>query len=317
MHLLSHTPVRIFALAVALSGCGEGSRSDGAGGETLAGAVVIDGSSTVFPIAEAIAEEFQLAHPAVRVSVGFSGSGGGFERFCNDETHLTNASRQMRASERDMCAEAGIEYTELPIAWDGITVVTHPDNTFARCLTIDDLRRIWNPDSRIERWSDVKPGWPDEPIRLYGPGPDSGTFDFFTRAVNGEWGASRRDYQASEDDNIIVRGVGGDRYSLGYFGFAYYKNNAERLAVIEIDGGNGCVAPSSRTIADGSYGPLIRPLYVYVRNDALGRSEVREYLDFLVRNAEAIVSASGYQALTPGHYEHDLQLLARVNVGAD
>ncbi len=312
-----HIACRAALLCAVLTACGEDGGRDGAQVGALSGSIVIDGSSTVFPIAEAVAEEFQLRFPSVRVSVGFSGSGGGFERFCNEEIDLTNASRPMRAPERAVCAEAGIEFTELPIAKDGIAVVAHPDNDFATCLTLDELRRVWSPDGGVARWSDLRSGWPDEPIQLYGPGPDSGTFDFFTETVNGEWGRSRRDFQASEDDNILVQGVGGDTHSLGYFGFAYYGSNADRLALIAVDVGTGCVRPSGETIADGSYAPLIRPLYVYVRNDALDRPEVREYLDFLVRNAEALVSQSGYQALPSSWYADDLALLAQVNGGAD
>ena len=282
--------------------CGSSEGSEG----SLAGAVVIDGSSTVFPIAEAVAEEFQLEHPDVRVTVGFSGTGGGFERFCAGETDISNASRSIDASEVEACAAAGVEYVELPVAWDGLSVVVNPANDFARCLTVPELRRIWEPGTVVRAWRDVRDDWPDEPIRLYGPGTDSGTFDYFTEVVNGEVGASRPDYQASEDDNLLVQGVSGDRYALGYFGFAYYAENADRLKLLEVDGGMGCVAPSDETIENGSYAPLSRPLFWYVRRSALARPATRAYVEFLLLNAAALVPTTGYHALSAEQYADGL-----------
>lgn len=312
------TSTRFFALSCALllAACGGGEAGgDASSEEALAGEVLIDGSSTVFPIAEAIAEEFQINHPRVRVSVGFSGSGGGFERFCNDELDLTNASRPIKDTETAACAEAGIEFTELPVAWDGLSVIANPENDFLQCLTTDELNRIWEPNSRVTTWRDVRAEWPDEEIDLYGPGTDSGTFDYFTETINGESGASRPDYQASEDDNILVQGVAGDRYSLGYLGYAYYTENSDKLKIVAIDGGNGCVAPSDATIADGSYAPLSRPLFIYVKHAALARPEVRSYVEFLVENAQDVVPATGYHALTPAEYAEDMAKLAAVTGG--
>jgi len=281
-----------------LVGCG------GEGGEarTVAGAVAIDGSSTVFPIAEAVAEEFQSANPDVRVTVGFSGTGGGFERFCAGETDLSNASRPINDTERAACAAAGIAFTEVEVAWDGLSIIVNPANDFATCLTTAELRRIWEPGSVVRTWRDVRPTFPDEEINLYGPGTDSGTFDYFTETINGETGASRPDYQASEDDNILVQGVAGDRYSLGYFGYAYYTENAGRLKLVQVDGGSGCVAPSDETITDGTYAPLSRPLYVYVKHAAYARPEVRAYVTFMLDQAPRLVPATGYHPLSVEEY---------------
>ncbi len=304
------------ALAAALlaTACGGGGSGEAT---TLTGEVLIDGSSTVFPIAEAIAEEFQAANPAVRVSVGFSGTGGGFKRFCAGETHLSNASRPIKDSERAACEAAGIEFTELPVAWDGLSVIVNPANDFVQCLTVEELRKIWEPNSKVKTWRDVRSEWPTEAIKLYGPGTDSGTFDYFTEAVMGEAGASRPDYQASEDDNILVQGVSGDVYSLGYFGYAYVSENAGRLKLVAIDGGNGCVTPSDATIADQTYAPLSRPLFVYVSHAALARPEVMAYVEFLVQNAQAVVPTTGYHALTPQEYAADLAKLSAVAGGSN
>jgi len=277
-----------------------------AGGSRLAGQVEIDGSSTVFPIQEAVAEEFQAANPNVRVSVGISGTGGGFKRFCAGETDLSDASRPIKQSEIDACAAAGIEYSEIPVAWDGLSVITSPQNDFAQCLTVAELKRIWEPGSSVTTWRDVRAEWPAETIKLYGPGTDSGTFDYFTEEVVGEAGASRPDYQASEDDNILVQGVAGDRYSLGYFGYAYFAENQGRLKLLEVDGGNGCVAPSDRTIADGTYAPLSRPLFVYIKHAAISRPEIKAYLEFFVQNAPEVVPSTGYHPLTSDEYAADM-----------
>lgn len=302
------------AALLALAACGGSAGDDGA---MLSGSVQIDGSSTVFPIAEAVAEEFQIANPDVRVTVGVSGSGGGFERFCNGETDLSNASRPIRESEVEECHDAGVEFTELSVAWDGLSVIVNPANDFAQCLTVEELRRVWAPDGGVSTWSDVRAEWPDEEIRLYGPGTDSGTFDYFTETILGESGASRPDFQASEDDNILVQGVAGDRYSLGYFGYAYYAENQDRLKLLQIDGGAGCVAPSDETIEDGTYSPLARPLFVYVKHAALQRPEVRAYVDFMLSEAAMLVPATGYHALSEAQYQEGLAMIAEAASGTD
>lgn len=317
---MQKTPTKLLSAlgaALLLVACGGGEAGDAGSSAMLAGEVLIDGSSTVFPIAEAIAEEFQAANPDVRVSVGFSGSGGGFKRFCNGEIDLANASRPIKDSEVEACAAAGIQFTELPVAWDGLSVIANPANPFLQCMTVDELRKVWEPGSTVRTWRDVRAEWPAEEIKLYGPGTDSGTFDYFTETVNGESGASRPDYQASEDDNILVQGVAGDTYSLGYFGYAYYAENADKLKLVEVDGGAGCVAPSDATIADGSYAPLSRPLFVYVKHASLARPEVKAYIEFLVQNAQEVVPATGYHALTPEEYAADMAKLSAALGGSN
>ena len=301
---------RIVAVAggLLLTACGgDAGRADG---EALTGTVQIDGSSTVFPVAEALAEEYQITQPNVRVTVGVSGTGGGFERFCGGEIDISNASRPIQQDERDACAAAGVEFTEIPVAWDGLSVIVNPANDFVECLTVQELRRIWQPNSTVRTWRDVRPAWPAEDINLYGPGTDSGTFDYFTETINGESGASRPDFQASEDDNILVQGVAGDRYSLGYFGYAYYTENAGRLKLVGVDSGSGCVLPSDETIEDGTYAPLARPLFMYVKHAALDGPAVRAYVEFLLRNASELVPTTGYHALSDEEYQAALDEIA-------
>ncbi len=292
--------------ALAWVACGGGER---AGGDGLTGTVAVDGSSTVYPITEAVAEEFQRAHPDVRVTVGISGTGGGFKKFCAGETDISDASRAITDGEREECERNGIRPIELPVAWDGITVVVNPQNDWAECVTVDELRRIWQPGSTIRRWNQVRSGWPDTEMVLYGPDTDSGTFDYFTEAVMGEERASRSEYTASADDNVLVVGVAGDRGALGYFGYAYYEENADRLKALEVDGGEGCVRPDRETIRDGSYQPLSRLQYIYVREASLDRPEVRAFVDFYLGNAEALVPEVGYVPLAAERYREGLERL--------
>ncbi|WP_420632949.1 PstS family phosphate ABC transporter substrate-binding protein [Candidatus Palauibacter sp.] len=288
----------VFVAALSLAGCDEAGHEEG-----LSGLIELDGSSTVFPISQAMAEEFQIAHGrTVRVSVGVSGTGGGFQRFCNGETDISNASRPINETEAASCAAEGIAPLELQIAWDGLTVVAHPSNDWVGCMTVAELRRIWAPGSELERWSQIRPGWPDRELDLYGPDTDSGTFDYFTAAVVGDASASRHDYTASADDNVLVAGVSGDPGALGYFGYAYFEENQDQLRAVEIDGGDGCVAPSRETIVDGTYTPLARPMYIYVRRDALDRAEVRAFVGFYIDNAAALVPETGYIPLEPEAY---------------
>jgi phosphate transport system substrate-binding protein len=293
------------AVTALLVACGGGEAGDAAG-DALSGTVESDGSSTVFPVAEAIAEEFQIQNRGVRVTVGISGTGGGFKRFCAGETDISNASREIKETEREACAEGGVDFVELPVAWDGLSVVVNPQNDFARCLTVGDLRRIWEPGSEVTTWRDVRSDFPAEEIELFGPGTDSGTFDYFTEAVVGESGASRPDYQASEDDNVLVQGVAGDRYALGYFGYAYYEENRDKLEVLAVDDGTGCTAPSQETIESGEYAPLSRPLFIYVKRSALERPEVMAYLEFFLNNAPQIVPPTGYIPLSEERYQENL-----------
>jgi phosphate transport system substrate-binding protein len=248
-----------------------------------------------------VAEAFQIRHPEVRVTVGFSGTGGGFERFCRGETHLETASRAIEPDEAALCAGSGVEWIELPVAFDGISLAVHASADFVDCLTRDELRRIWEPGSRIENWRQLRPSFPDLPLRLYGAGTASGTFDYFTAAIVGSEGASRTDYQASEDDNVLVQGVVGDEGALAYFGYAYVVENLDRLNVVGIDAGEGCVKPSPETIADQSY-PLSRPLYVYVRSSALEEPQVAAFVEFLLESAAELVPRTGYLPLEKSRY---------------
>jgi phosphate transport system substrate-binding protein len=259
--------------------------------------VRIDGSSTVYPITEAVVEEFGKLHPRVRPTVGISGTGGGFKKFLLGETDINDASRPISPREVAEAAKSGIEFIELPVAYDGICVVVNKDNTFLNEITVEQLRSIWQPGSTVEKWSDVDPSWPDQPIKLYGPGTDSGTFDYFTKVVNGKEKACRADFTASEDDNMLVQGVAGDPNSLGFFGFAYYAENTERLKLIPVDAGRGPVAPTHDTINDGTYAPLSRPLFLYVRPQALERDAVAAFVEFYLENAAALATEVKYVAL--------------------
>jgi len=274
--------------------------------------VSIDGSSTVYPIAEALSEEFQLRNPRVMVSLGRSGSGGGFERFCRGETDVASASRTIRDFEAQRCAAAGVEYLELPVALDGLSVIVNPRNTFVGCLTVQELREIWRPGSPVRTWRDVRPEFPAEEIKLYGPGTDSGTFDTFSEAIVGETGASRMDFQASEDDNVLVNGLTRDRYSLGYFGYAYLAENRDRLKVVAVDGGSGCVIPSPETIEDGRYGPLGRRLYLYVKVSSLSRPGMKAFLEYFLTHARDFVLEAGFSPLPDRIYAENLDLVRRV-----
>jgi phosphate transport system substrate-binding protein len=259
----------------------------------------IDGSSTVYPVTEAVAEEFAYeTRGETRVIVALSGTGGGFRRFCAGDTDISNASRPISEVEIAACAASGVEFVELPIAGDGLAIAVNPTNDFVTCLTVDELRAIWAPSSAIRLWSDVRPEWPGRPLRLYGPGTNSGTFDFFTEVITGEVGASRPDYTASEDDNVLVQGVSGDVNGLGYFGFAYFTENAERLKLVAVDNGSGCVSPTLATIEDGSYEPLSRPLLIYVNRASLARPEVRAFVEYYISTVPELSRQVGYVPLS-------------------
>ena len=297
-------------LALAVVGCGGGDATEAPTGSQaqpatasgsaskLEGDISIDGSSTVFPITEAMAEEFGNAMDGnVKITVGVSGTGGGFNKFCTGETVISDASRPIKQSEVDLCAENGIEYIELPVAIDGLSVLVNPANDFVECMTVDELHTVWKPEAEqvVTKWNQVRPEWPDQNIGLYAPGVDSGTFDYFTETVNGESQASRADFLPSEDDNVLVTGISGDRGSLGYFGYAYYAENADRLKVVGIDGGEGCVLPTEETINNGSYSPLSRPLFIYVTSDALNQPQVKAFVEYYLDKANRnLVSETGY-----------------------
>ena len=271
--------------------------------EGLFGKIRINGSSTVFPITEAVAEEFQKLHRKVRVTVGISGTGGGFKKFATGQTDINDASRPIKGKEKDKAEKNGIDYIDLPVAYDGLSVVVNPKNEFLDYLTVTELRKIWQPGSTVKNWNDVRPDWPNEPIKLYGPGADSGTFDYFTKKINGKSQASRSDYTASEDDNVLVMGVAGDTYSLGYFGYAYYKENQDKLKVVAIDGGDGPIKPSETTINDGTYKPLSRPIFIYVSNKAAKRPVIKEFVSFYLKNATVLSKEVGYVPLPDTKYQ--------------
>jgi phosphate transport system substrate-binding protein len=265
-----------------------------AGGDGVSGTIEIDGSSTVFPISEAIAEEFGGTNPDVNVRVGQSGTGGGFEKFCDGEMDITDASRPIKDEEKEVCQTNDVGFVELKVAIDGLSIVVNPENTFVECLTTAELKTIWEPESTVKTWQDINDEWPDEEIKLYGPGADSGTFDYFTGEIVGEEGASRSDYTQSEDDNVLVQGVSGDTYALGYFGYAYYTTNTDDLRAVSVNSGDGCVEPTDETIKAGEYTPLSRPLYIYVSSESIGREAVAAFTSFYLETVNDIISDVGY-----------------------
>lgn len=312
----------VLALGIAACGDDDNSSTDtaGSGGgdadTSLSGTVKIDGSSTVFPFGQAAAELFQEQYPNVRVTVGQSGTGGGFEKFCGGETDISQASRPIKDDEEvPLCEKAGIGFGQLSVANDGIAVVTNKD-LVVECLKTDQLKEIWNKGSKVKSLKDVDPSLPDTELSLFGPGTDSGTFDYFTDEINGEEGVTREDYEASEDDNQLVTGVEGSAGGMGYFGFSYYEAQADKLNLVSVDSGDGCVAPSTDTIQDGSYKPLSRPLFVYPSAEALKRPEVKAYVDFIIENQEAIATAAKMVPLTPEQVEAAKGELAKIEGAA-
>ena len=301
--------VSVVALSLTLSACGgqatPAATTAGTGGATAAtgstGAVAIDGSSTVAPLSEAAASGFAKVNPGVNVTVGTSGTGGGFKKFCAGETDISDASRPIKDEEKADCEAAGIAFTEIVIANDGLAVVVNPENTWAQCLTVEQLNTMWAPEAegKVMNWNQVDPSFPDQALALYGAGTDSGTFDYFTDEINGEEGASRTDYSPSEDDNVTVQGVKGDKGALGYFGLSYAEENADSVKLVQIDGGDGCVTPSTETVLDGSYKPLGRPLFIYVANKSYtGKPQVKEFVDYYVAETVSIAEGAGMVPLS-------------------
>jgi phosphate transport system substrate-binding protein len=285
-----------------------GAGQPGAEKTVVSGIIAIDGSSTVFPISEAAAEEFRQTSDA-RVTIGVSGTGGGFKKFCNAETVMTGASRPIKPSEVLQCANNGVEYIELPVAYDGIALVVNPNNDWVAHITTAELKALWRPEAQAEvkRWSQLRTGWPDEEIHLFGPGVDSGTYDYFTAAVVGTEHSSRGDFTSSEDDNVLVSGVAMDRLALGFFGYAYYAENKSRLKLVPLDDGNdangrGPIAVSPATVVDGSYSPLSRPIFIYVSKGAAARPEVRAFTKFFIEHAPKLVADVGYIAMPERAY---------------
>ncbi len=302
-------------LALMLAGCDgqnspQGQTGGSESGQSLSGMVRIDGSSTVFPITEAVAEEFQKVNRGVRVTVGISGTGGGMKKFGRGETDISNASRPIKPSEVELCAQNGIEYIELPVAYDGLAVMVNPENTWADSMTVAELKKLYEPEAqgKIMRWNQVRADWPNKEIHLFGAGVDSGTYDYFTEAIVGEEGASRGDFTSSEDDNVLVQGIATDPLALGFFGYAYYEANKDKLKLVAIDDGDddngkGAIAPSPETVADGTYQPLSRPIFIYVNKAAVDRPEVAAFVRFYLANAPALVREVGYIPLPDRAYQ--------------
>ena len=291
---------------LALSACGgqaagTGSGESGTGAAALSGSIASDGSSTVGPLTSAAAELFMTENTGVNITVGTSGTGGGFKKFCEGQTQISNASRPIKDEEKAACDAKGIEYQEIVVANDALTIVANKENTFLKCLTVEELKTLWEPAAtgKVTTWNQVNPSFPAEDIKLYGPGTDSGTFDYFTDEINGEEGASRTDYEPSEDDNVIVQGVSGDPNALGYFGYTYFEENADALTAVQVDNGKGCVSPSSETARDGSYAPLSRPLYIYIDKKAFAADPaLKSFITFYVENETKVAEAAKYIPLS-------------------
>ena len=306
--------------ATTAAACGGGG-SESAASNAAPAVIQLDGSSTVFPISEAVAEEFQKANPGTRVTVGISGTGGGFQKFCRGETDISDASRPIRPTEIETCKKAGIEYIELPIAYDGLAVVVNPKNTWATSVTVAELKTLWSPDAQgnVLRWNQVRSSWPNREVRLFGAGVDSGTYDYFTEAVVGKEGASRGDFTSSEDDNVLVQGIGSDELALGFLPFAYVEQNHDKLKLVPVDdgkaeNGNGPLAPSAETVRNGTYQPLSRPLFIYVAKKAAERPEVQKFVDAYF-GASALIREVGYVELTPQIYDLAKKHFAERKVG--
>ena len=323
---MTNTPKRyvfLLSAAVLFAGCGGGGNASTETNTAAAATVIqIDGSSTVFPITEAVAEEFQKTNKGVRVTVGISGTGGGFQKFCRGETDISDASRPISATEIEACKNAGIEYIELPVAYDGLAVVVNPKNTWASSMTVAELKKLWGPEAqgKVTRWNQVRAGWPDREIHLFGAGVDSGTYDYFTEAVVGKAKSSRGDFTSSEDDNVLVQGVSGDEAALGFMPLAYVEQNKAALKLLPIDdgkkeNGDSPVAPSAETVRNGTYQPLSRPLFIYVARKAADRPEVQKFVDSYF-GSQDLMREVGYVELTPQIYDLAKKHFAERKVGS-
>jgi len=296
-------------VAAFLISCGGGtSKQTKQDNGNLSGSINIDGSSTVYPITEAVAEEYRVEQPDVKVTIGISGSGGGFKKFGRGETDISDASRPIKQKEIDLCKENNINYLELSVAYDGLAVLINPENDWVDHFNLDELKKLWEPDAqgKIMKWNQIRPEWPDEEIHLYGPGIASGTYDYFTEAIVGESGSSRGDYTASEDDNVLVQGIANDKYSLGFFGLAYYEENKDKLKLVSVDGGEGPVFPSLETVSNGTYTPLSRPLFIYVNNSAK-KEHVNDFVMFFLNNAAELSTEVGYVPMPEEEYQKQIQ----------
>lgn len=289
--------VFILTVALVLGACGnKKEKQENADGAKLSGTISIDGSSTVFPVTEAVAEEFRAVQPDVKVTIGVSGTGGGFQKFSRGETNLSNASRPIKDKEIEACKQNNITYLELEVAYDGLAVLVNPENTWVDNFTVEELKMIWEPaaQGKIMKWNQIRPEWPNEEIHLFGPGVASGTYDYFTEAIVGKSGSSRGDFTASEDDHVLVQGIAGDKYSLGFFGLAYYQENKDKLTLIGVNNGETVVKPTLETVSNGTYSPLSRPLFVYVNSTSVKHPEVVEFVNFYIDNAGELAEDVGY-----------------------
>lgn len=311
--MTKHVALAIF-IGLFLSSC-SGSNS----GDTLTGEVKIDGSSTVFPITEAVAEEFRSEAPSVRVTVGVSGTGGGFQKFIRGDIDINNASREIKPSEIKEAEESGVDYLRLSVAYDGLAVVVNPQNDWVDYFTVEELKKIWQPSAQgtVTRWNEIRDGWPDEEFHLYGPGVASGTYDYFTEAIVGESGSSRGDFTASEDDNVLVQGIATDKYALGFFGLAYFEENAQRLKLVGVKDGEGePVEPSLQTVSNNTYTPLSRPLFIYISESAAQKKPVQEFVNFYLNNAPELAKDIGYVPMPDSAYQAQKDKFNKF-VGAD
>lgn len=287
----------IIMIVTTLASCGTSQQKDV--DQKLTGYIKIDGSSTVYPITEAVAEEFRSVQPDVQVTIGVSGTGGGFNKFARGETDISDASRPIKESEIKLCKENNIEYVGFEVAYDGMAVIINPENDWAKDITVAELKKLWSPEAQniIKRWNQIRAEWPDEEIHLFGPGTASGTYDYFTEAIIGKSGSSRGDFTASEDDNVLVQGIKNDKFSLGFFGLAYYEENMDILKLLPVDDGHGPVLPSIETVKNGTYTPLSRPLFIYVNNASIAKPEAVEFIRFYLKETQKLSKEVGYVPL--------------------
>ncbi len=294
--------ILITAVTFSVLSCGNNKKDQEGNG------IAIDGSSTVFPVTAAIAEEYRAEDPDVNVTIGVSGTGGGFQKFTKGDIDIANASRSIKEEEKALAEENNINFIELEVAYDGLAVIINPENDWVNCFTVEQLKMIWEPAAQgtIKRWNQINPEWPDEEIHLYGPGVASGTFDYFTEAIVGKSGSSRGDYTASEDDNVLVQGVAGDKFGLGFFGLAYYEENMNKLKMVGVDGGQGCIEPNVETVSNGTYAPLSRPLFIYVNSSSIQNNpKVIDFVNFYLNEAPSLLKDVGYVPLTPEEYKRE------------
>lgn len=294
-------------LVLGLASCGGNTKNTNADAG-LSGSITIDGSSTVYPITEAVAEEFRAVSPEVQVTIGSSGTGAGFKKFIRNEIDIIDASRAMKEEEKVTCKEAGVEFTEIIVAYDGLAIITNKENTWLSNITVEELKKIWEPAAQgaIIKWNQINPSWPDEEIHLFGPSTAHGTYDYFTEEINGKSGDSRADFTACADYNVLVQGVSTDKFALGYVGLAFFEENADKLKLIGVDGGNGAIKPSAETVGNSTYSPLSRPLFIYVNNKALARPEVKGFVNYYISNAANLSKEVGYVALPGEKYEEQI-----------